>query len=159
MVESSFGLVILLFVIFGIMEFGQLIMTLQILNNATRTAARVAAAGRQPATYLDGTATPSPGGVVDTPFLNTWITKALLTAPLKSVTPQYYGSNSDGTPNTSLAWTSTAFGQGFYINVTGTYVPLFSGTGFYANSSGVKGPIVGSIGLKSVVFVRSEANN
>ena len=159
MVESSVGLIILLFVIFGIIEYGQLIMARQLLTNAARTAARAGSAGRQPATYPDGTATPSPGGVVTTAFLNTWITKALLPAPLSSVNPQFYGSNSDGSPNTAIAWDSTDFGQGFYIDLRATYIPLFSGNRFYADSSGNKGPIVGSISMRSLVYVRAEANN
>ena len=153
------GLVILLFVIFGIIEFGQLIMARQLLNNAARTAARAASAGRQPATYPDGTATPSPGGVITTAFLNTWITKALAPAPVSNVNPQYYGSNADGSANTGIAWSSTAFGQGFYIDLRATYIPLFSGNRLYADGSGNQGPMVGAIGLRCLVFIRAEANN
>lgn len=159
MVESSVGLVILLFVIFGIIEFAQLIMARQLMNIAAVTAGRVAAVGEQPATYPDGSACPSPGGAVTTAFLNTWITKTLAAAPLSSITPQYYGSNANDTPNTSLAWDSTQFGDGFYINIGATYVPLFSGNRLYADSSGNKGPMVGSLSLNRTIFVRSEANN
>lgn len=159
MVESAVGLVILLFVIFGIIEFGQLIMARQLLSNAARTAARAASAGRQPATYLDGSPTPSPGGGVDSTFLNAWITKALAPAPVSNVNPQYYGSNADGSANTGLAWDSTAFGQGFYIDLRANYIPLFSGNRLYADSQGYKGPMVGAVGLRSLVYVRAEANN
>jgi Flp pilus assembly protein TadG len=159
MVESSVGLIVLLFVIFGIIEYGQLIMATQLMNNAARSAARVASAGRQPATYPDGTASPSPGGTVTTAYLNTWITKALAPAPVSNVNPQFYGSNSDGSPNTTIAWNSTQFGQGFYVNLQATYIPLFSGNRLYADSTGNKGPMVGSIGLSSVVYILAEANN
>ena len=159
MVESAIGLVILLFVIFGIIEYGQLIMARQLMNYAARSAGRVASAGRQPATYPDGTATPSPGGVVDTTFLNSWIAKSLAPAPVSSVNPRYYGSNPDGSANTGIAWNSTDFGQGFYIDLRATYIPLFSGNRLYADGSGNKGPMVGSVGLRSLVFIRAEANN
>ena len=157
MVESAVGLVILLVVIFGIIEYGQLIMARQLMNNAARSAARAASAGRQPATYLDGTGTPSPGGVITTSFLNTWITKALAPAPVSSPNPQFYGSNPDGSANSSIAWDSTAFGQGFYIDLRATYIPLFSGNRLLNGSA--NSPIVGSVGLRSLVFIRAEANN
>ncbi len=159
MVESSVGLIILLFVVFGIIEFGQLIMARQLVNNAARSASRVASAGRQPATYPDGTASPSPGGTVTTSYLTTWITKALAQAPISNINPQIYGSNSDGSPNTSIAWNSTQFGQGFYVTVQTTYIPLFSGNRIYADSSGNKGPIVGSVSLNATVYMLAEANN
>ena len=159
LVESSFGLIILLFVIFGIIEFGQLIMANQLMDNAARSAGRVASAGRQPATYPDGTASPSPGGVVDTTYLTAWINKALAPAPVSNIKMQFYGSNSDGSPNTSVAWNSTQFGQGFYINLQATYIPLFSGNRFYADSSGNKGAMVGNLSLSSVVYLLAEANN
>jgi Flp pilus assembly protein TadG len=159
MVESAVGLVILLFVTFGIIEFGQLIMARQLMNNAARSAARIASAGRQPTTYPDGTSTPSPGGVVTSTFLNSWITKALAPAPVSNVNPQYYGSNSDGSANTGIAWSSTDFGQGFYIDLRATYIPLFSGNRLYADNSGYNGPMVGSVGLRTLVYIRAEANN
>ena len=159
MVESSFGLVILLFVIFGIIEYAQLIMARQLIANAARTAARAGSAGRQPATFPDGTPTPSPGGVVDTPFLTTWVTKALSAAPLSNVNPQFYGSNPDGSPNTSIAWNSTVFSQGFYVDLKATYVPLFSGNRLYADNTGNTGPMVGALPMRSLVFIRAEANN
>ena len=159
LVESSVGLIILLFVIFGIIEFGQLIMARQLMHNAARSAARAAATGRQPSTYPDGTATPSPGGVVDSTFLNNWIAKALAPSPVTGINPQYYGANANGTPNTGIAWTSTTFGQGFYIQLQATYIPLFSGNRLYADSTGNKGPMVGSVGLTTLVYIRSEANN
>ncbi len=161
MVESSFGLVILLLVVFGILEYGQLIMARQLLNNAVMTAARAASAGGQPATYPDGTATPSPGGTVTTAFLNTWISKSLAASPLSNITPSYYGANGSSyigaTPNTSIPWTSTQFGQGFYINITATYIPLFSGNRLGASGTNT-GPMVGSITLSRTVFITTEAN-
>ena len=159
LVESSLGLIILLFVIFGIIEFGQLIMARQLMNNASRSAARVAAAGRQPATYLDGTASPSPGGVVDTTYLNTWIAKALAPSPVTGITPLYYGSNADGSANTSVAWNSTVYGSSFYVDLRATYVPLFSGNRLFADKAGSTAPMVGSIGLRSLVCSVAEANN
>ena len=159
MVETSLGLVILLFVVFGIMEYGMLIMARQLVNNAARSAARVASAGFQPATYPDGTASPSPGGTVTTTYLNAWITKALAQAPVTGVTPTYYGSNSDGSANTSAAWNSMQFGQVFYIKLQTTYVPLFSGNRLMADSAGNKSAMVGSVPLNCLVYMISEANN
>jgi Flp pilus assembly protein TadG len=159
MVESSVGLVILLFVIFGIIEFAQLIMARQLMNIAAVTAGRVAAVGEQPATYPDGTATPSPGGSVSTAFLNTWISKSLAAAPLSNINPQYYGSNADNSPNTSIAWNATQFGNGFYININATYIPLFSGNRLYADNTGSVKPMVGAVNLNRTVFIRTEANN
>jgi Flp pilus assembly protein TadG len=158
MVESSVGLVILLFLVFGIIEFAQLIMARQLLNNAVMSAARIAAVGSQPATYSDGTPTPSPNGVVTTAFLNTYVTKALAAAPLSNINPQFYGANANGSPNTAIAWNSTEFSQPFYASISGTYIPLFSGNRLYANG-GNTGPMVGSVTLTRTVFIRSEANN
>ncbi|WP_435011138.1 TadE/TadG family type IV pilus assembly protein [Tundrisphaera lichenicola] len=159
MVESSIGLIFLLFVIFGIIEYGQVIMARQMLVNAARTAARAASSGRQAATFPDGTATPDPGGVVTTAFLNTWISKSLAASPLTSINPQYYGSNADCTPNTSIPWDSTGFGGGFFIDIRATYIPLFSGNRFNVGNNGQSAPIVGSATLRSLVFARAEANN
>src|SRR6185312_4010436 len=78
------------------MEFAQLLMARQLLNNAAWSASIWASKGYQPSTYPDGTATPSPGGIVDTPFLDTWITKALAASPLSGVNPSSTGFNSDG---------------------------------------------------------------
>jgi Flp pilus assembly protein TadG len=162
MVESAVGLVILLFVIFGIIEFAQLIMARQLLNNAAVSVARVASVNEQPATYADGTATPSPGGAVTTTFLNTWVSKAMAAAPMSNVTATFYGANGTayigGTPNSSIAWNSMQFGQGFYVTISGTYIPLFSGNRLYADSSGNKGPMVGAVTLTRTVYISSEAN-
>jgi Flp pilus assembly protein TadG len=163
MVESAVGLVIVLFVVFGIIEFAQLIMARQLLNNAAVTAGRIASVGEQPATYPDGTACPSPGGVVTTAFLNTWVTKSLAAAPLSNINPQFYGANGSsyntGTPNTALAWNATPFGQGFYVQISGTYIPLFSGNRLYADSSGNKSAMVGSVTLTRTIYISTEANN
>lgn len=158
MVEASLGLLLLLFVVFGILEFGQLIMARQIITNSARAAARIASSGSQPTTYPDGTPTPSPGGIVTTAFLTTYVNKALAVSPLSGVTPQFYGANSDGSPNTSLAWNSASFGNGFFVDVQASYIPLFSGSRFYADGSGNKGPIVGSTPMRFKVFFRSEGN-
>ena len=82
MVESTFGLVIILFVTFGIIEYGQLIMARQLLANAAWDAANAASKGVQPATYDDGTPTPSPNGPVTTAYLNVVVAKAMAPAPL-----------------------------------------------------------------------------
>jgi Flp pilus assembly protein TadG len=161
MVESSVGLVILLFVIFGIIEFAQLIMARQLLNNAAVTVARVAAVNVQPPTYPDGTACPSPGSAVTSAFLTTWVNKAMAAAPLSSVTLQMYGNNGTsyigGTPNTSVPWTSTLFGDGFYVTISGKYIPLFSGNPV-PNGNGMT-PTVGNLTLTRTIYISSEANN
>jgi len=161
MVEASIGLIVLLAVIFAIIEFAQVIMARQIMTNAAQTVARIAVAGRQPATYPDRSATPAPGGVVTTAFLTAWVNNsmAFATAPVSAVNPQFYGSNADGSPNTSIAWDSTAFGSGFYVDIQGTYVPLFSGNRLIADNNGNKTPMVGTLPLRAKVFVRAEANN
>ena len=153
------GLIILLFVIFGIIEFGQLIMARQLMNNAARSAARVASAGRQPATYP--TARPRRrrgGGRHDLPQQpgspRPWPRRRSPRQPC-SIT----GRTADGSPNTSIAWNSTQFGQGFYVDLQATYIPCSPATGSIADSSGHKGPMVGSVGLKSLVYMLAEANN
>jgi Flp pilus assembly protein TadG len=163
MVESSVGLIILFFVIFGIMEYAQLIMARQLLNNAAVCAARIASVGEQPPTYSDGTPSPSPGGVVTTAYLNTYVTKAMAAAPLSNLNIQFYGANGasyiGGTANTSASWSSTQFGQGFYVSITGTYIPLFSGNRIYADSTGNVKPMVGSINMNRTIYISSESNN
>ncbi len=158
MVEMSVGLILLLALTFAIIEFGQLIMGRQMLTNAARTAARVAAIGVQPATYPDGSASPSPGSAVTTSYLTTWVTKALAASPLTGINPQFYGANADGTANTSVAWNATSFGDGFYVDVKATYVPLFTGNRIYADKKGNTGPMVGALPLRSLVYLRAEAN-
>ena len=157
MVESSFGLIIVLLLIFGIIEFAQLIMARQLMNVAAISAGRIASVGEQPATYSDGTATPSPGSAVTSAFLTTYINKALAAAPLTSITPTVYGSNTDGSPNTSIAWTSMQYGQGFYVTIKATYVPLFSGNRLTFGSTST-GPMVGAITLTRTYFFHTEAN-
>ena len=112
MVESSVGLIILLFVVFGIMEFWPVDHG----SPAREQRGEVGREGR-----LGGsTASDLPRwhrfalarcGTVTTSYLTTWITKALAQAPVSNINPQIYGSNSDGSANTSVAWNSTQFGQ------------------------------------------------
>ncbi len=158
MVESSVGLILLLAFVFAIIEYGQLVMARQMISNAARSAARVASVGVQPATYSDGTASPSPGAAVTTSYLSTYVTKALAASPLTGINPQFYGSNSDGSANTSIAWNSTEFGNGFYTDIQATYVPLFSGNRIYADKNKYTGPMAGALPLRSLVYLRTEAN-
>ena len=49
--------------------------------------------------------------------------------------------------------------NGFYVDLRATYVPLFSGNRLYAQSNGANGPMVGSASLRTLVYLRTEANN
>ncbi|HEX4145918.1 MAG TPA: TadE/TadG family type IV pilus assembly protein [Pirellulales bacterium] len=117
-VEAAMVLPITLLFMFGIIEYGRYVMTLQIVTSAARAGARYALTHVQPVvlngvTY--GNATTDVQNVVNT---------YLAGQSLSSQNVQVFASTTTG-QNTG-AWTSAEAGQSICVEITGNYVPLIT---------------------------------
>jgi Flp pilus assembly protein TadG len=117
-VEAALVLPVTLLFMFGIIEYGRYVMTLQILNAAARAGARYALSHVQPVvlngvTY--GNATSDVQNVVTT---------ALAGQSLAGQSIQVFESTTTGT--NIGAWTSAQAGQSVCVQITGNYIPIIS---------------------------------
>ncbi len=112
-VEAALVLPMIVMFLFGIMEYGRYIMTLQVMTNAAREGARFALAHTQPVT-VDGTtygnATSDVSAVID---------KALAGQALEGQTVQIYASDSLG--NNIGSWNNAEAGDLVCVRITGNY--------------------------------------
>ncbi len=112
-VEAALVLPILLMFLFGILEYGRYVMTLQAMTNAAREGARYAAAHTNPITIAGvtyGNATSNVTAIV---------TNALAGQQLSGQSIQVYASDSLG--NNTGSWTTTQYGQSVCVRITGNY--------------------------------------
>ena len=117
-VEAAMVLPITLLFMFGIIEYGRYVMTMQIMTNAARAGARYALSHVQPVvlggvTY--GNATTDVQNVVNT---------ALAGQSLSGQSVQVFESTTTGT--NSGTWTSAQAGQSICVQITGNYIPIIS---------------------------------
>ena len=115
-VEAALVLPVVIVFLFGILEYGRYLMTLQTLTNAAREGAHYALAHTQPVTISGVTY-----GNATTDVTNT-INKALGGQQLTGQAVQIYASDSVG--NNIGAWTSTQAGQSVCVRITGNYTVL-----------------------------------
>jgi Flp pilus assembly protein TadG len=112
-VEAALVLPMIVMFLFGVLEYGRYIMTLQVMTNAAREGARFALAHTQPVT-VDGTtfgnATSDVSAVVD---------KALAGQALEGLDVQIYASDSLG--NSIGSWNNAEAGDLVCVRVTGNY--------------------------------------
>ncbi len=117
-VEAALVLPMTLLFMFGIIEYGRYVMTMQILNSAARAGARYALSHVQPVilngvTYTNTTAAVQ--GVVTT---------AMAGQSLSSQSIQVFESTTTG--QNIGAWTSAQAGQSVCVQITGNYIPIIS---------------------------------
>jgi Flp pilus assembly protein TadG len=101
-VEAALVLPMIVMFLFGVLEYGRYIMTLQVMTNAAREGARFALAHTQPVTV--------DGAVVD---------KALAGQALEGLDVQIYASDSLG--NSIGSWNNAEAGDLVCVRVTGNY--------------------------------------
>jgi Flp pilus assembly protein TadG len=112
-VEAALVLPMIIMFLFGILEYGRYIMTLQVMTNAAREGARFALAHTQPVTVggtTYGNATSDVSAVVN---------KALAGQSLQGQNVQIYASDSLG--NNIGSWNSAQAGDLVCVRITGNY--------------------------------------
>jgi Flp pilus assembly protein TadG len=131
-VEAAIVLPVAFLFMFGIFDFGRAIATKQVLENATRAAARKAVVGTTTLTTAD---------------IQAAVTTSMGPLALQSMNIQVYQAD----PNTGAnigPWTKTQNGQCIAVQVTGNYIPVVP------HFSMLPSPLV----MKSKALVDCEAN-
>jgi Flp pilus assembly protein TadG len=117
-VEAALVLPMVVMVLFGIMEYGRYVMTLQMMTNAAREGAHYALTHTQPVTIAGTTYGNATSDVTNI------INKALVGQSLVSQSVQIYASDSLG--NNIGLWTDTQIGQCVCVRITGNYRVLIA---------------------------------
>lgn len=117
-VEAALVLPMVIIFLFGILEYGRYVMTLQVMTNAAREGAHYALTHTQPVTIAGTTYGNATSDVT------TIINKALASRSLVGQNVQIYCSDSIGT-NIGL-WTDTQVGQCVCVRITGNYPVLMA---------------------------------
>ncbi len=132
LVEAALVINVLFLLFFGVFEFGRLLMVRQVLDNAARGAARMAAAGTAAKSTSDITAE----GL-----------RLLRTGDFAAVpTVQVYKSNASG--QNIGTWTDAAYGERIAVKITANYRPILPTFGIVPNN----------MSLSSLAVVRSEGD-
>jgi Flp pilus assembly protein TadG len=108
LVEAAIVMNIFLLFLFAIMEFGHFVMTKQLMDNAARDGARLAATGQ---------------GQVTTAQVQALVTQELVNQGPANMTIQVFQANPTTGANVG-AWTSAAIGQPIAVKITGQYKPM-----------------------------------
>ena len=117
-VEAALVLPMVLIFLFGILEYGRYVMTLQVMTNAAREGAHYALTHTQPITIAGTTYGNATSDVTNI------INKGLAGQSLTSQSVQIYCSDSIGTNLGS--WTATQVGQCVCVRITGNYRVLMA---------------------------------
>ena len=112
-VEAAIVLPVVCMFVFGVLEYGRYVMTLQVLTNACREGARYAMIHPQPVTVAGTTYGNATSDV------QTIINKALAGQQLSGQTVSIYAADSVG--NNIGSWTSAQVGQSVCVQITGNY--------------------------------------
>ncbi|HEV8066553.1 MAG TPA: TadE/TadG family type IV pilus assembly protein [Planctomycetaceae bacterium] len=107
-VEAAIVMNIFLLFIFAIMEFGHFVMVKQLMDNAARDGARLAATGQ---------------GTVTTAQIQALITQELVNQGPTNMNIQVFQANPTTGANVG-AWTSASLGQPIAVQITGQYKPM-----------------------------------
>jgi Flp pilus assembly protein TadG len=150
LVEMTVVLIPCFLLMLAILEYGRVVMMLQMINNAARTGARQAVV--TPTSYVNpATAT--------TQIQNTVIA-ALSNQPLQNLNVQVYQADTAG--NNIGPWTSAPFGRNIVVQVDADFPNLF---GLWSNPDGTKwsflpatGAAPNSLHLTAKSMMRGEAN-
>jgi Flp pilus assembly protein TadG len=141
LVETAVVMLPLLMLLFAIMEYGRVVMMLEILNNAAREGARQATV----------TATSYVPPATATATITTTVTNFLAGQNLENLNIQIF--QADTTGNNIGPWTSAPFGQNIVVQIDADF-PLLFPVGFLPNS----GAAPSSIHLRAKSMMRGEAN-
>jgi Flp pilus assembly protein TadG len=139
-VEAALVLPVIIVFLFGILEYGRYVMTLQMVTNAAREGAHYALSHSQPVTIAGVTAGNATSDVTN--VVNT----AMAGRQLYGQATQVYTSDSLG--NNLGAWTNAQDGQSVCVRITGSY-PVILGRMISLPTS---------IPVVSQVVMRSESN-
>jgi Flp pilus assembly protein TadG len=131
-VETAIALNLFLLLLLGVVEFGRLLMTRHLVNNAARAAARQASSG---------TADKSLVSIKQTAL-------DLLTVQQFSATPAVLVYKADANGNNIGLWDDAAFGQGIAVQVDVDYRPLLPTFGI----------VPSTVHLRSKAIMRSEGD-
>jgi Flp pilus assembly protein TadG len=107
-VEAAIVMNIFLLFIFAIMEFGHFVMVKQLMDNAARDGARLAATGQ---------------GTVTTAQIQALVTQELVNQGPTNMNIQVFQANPTTGANVG-AWTSASLGQPIAVQITGQYTPM-----------------------------------
>jgi Flp pilus assembly protein TadG len=131
-VEVAIVLPIAFLLMYAVFEYGRAMTTKQLLDNATRAAARQAVVGTTTLTTAD---------------IQTTVTNYMGGLSLQGMNVQVY--QADPTTGANIgAWTSAANGQCIAVQVTGTYIPIVPKLTLLPNS----------LSMSSKVLMYCEAN-
>ena len=140
LVEAALVLPVVIMFLFGILEYGRYLMTLQVMTNAAREGARFALAHTQPVTV---------GGTTygnATSDVSTVVNKALAGQALSSQNVQIYASDSLG--NNIGSWNTAQAGDLVCVRITGNYQSVITGMLFLPST----------IPVAAQAAMRSESN-
>ncbi|HEV3340995.1 MAG TPA: TadE/TadG family type IV pilus assembly protein [Pirellulales bacterium] len=107
-VEAAIVMNVFLLFIFAIMEFGHFVMVKQLMDNAARDGARLAATGQ---------------GTVTTAQIQALVTTELVNQGPSGMNIQVFQANPTTGANVG-PWTSASLGQPIAVQITGQYVPM-----------------------------------
>jgi Flp pilus assembly protein TadG len=107
-VEAAIVMNVFLLFLFAIMEFGHFVMTKQLMDNAARDGARLAATGQ---------------GTVTTAQVQALVTQELVNQMPTNMTIQVFQANPTTGANIG-AWTNASLGQAIGVKITGQYKPM-----------------------------------
>ncbi|HEV3298495.1 MAG TPA: TadE/TadG family type IV pilus assembly protein [Planctomycetaceae bacterium] len=110
LVEAALVMNIFLLFIFAIMEFGHFVMVKQLMDNAARDGARLAATGQ---------------GTVTTAQIQALVTQELVNQAPTNLNIQVFQANPTTGANVG-AWTSASLGQPIAVQITGQYKPMLA---------------------------------
>jgi Flp pilus assembly protein TadG len=142
-VELAVVAPVLFLFLFAILEYGRFVMVRQLLDNAAREGARLAAAN-PPFKYNAGSNTWGPQKLQTSDIQNTVLSflagQVLFNssgAPLSASDISVYRADpATGNPMTDAkgsAWTSASFGEAIAVQVTVRYTPMFPGFNYLLN--------------------------
>jgi Flp pilus assembly protein TadG len=107
-VEAAIVMNVFLLFLFAIMEFGHFVMTKQLMDNAARDGARLAATGQ---------------GTVTTAQVQALVTQELVNQGPTNMNIQVFQANPTTGANIG-AWTNAGLGQAIAVQITGQYKPM-----------------------------------
>lgn len=110
LVEAAIVMNVFLLFIFGIMEFGHFVMVKQLMDNAARDGARMAATGST---------------TVSTAQIQNYVLGELVNQAPSGVAIQIFQANPTTGANIG-AWTNAGLGDAIAVQITGNYQPMLS---------------------------------
>ena len=136
LVETAIVINVLVIVLLGIFEYGRLMMTKQLMDNAAREGARMAIVNA------------SSSSTVTTAQIQTAVTNYLAGQVGTGLAIQVFQADATTGSNISTSWNTAPFGSNIAVQVDLNFVPIFP----------IFGGLPGSIHLTAKSMMRSESN-